>query len=55
MLQNPARAHVVPVNDLRAHVSDSACWCSPTENESIFTHNAMDCREQYERGERKAS
>lgn len=50
--------HVVPVNDLRPHSTDSdvTCWCKPTEDEpGVIVHNSMDGREHFETGERKPS
>jgi hypothetical protein len=50
------RYHVVPINDLREHNTDSdfICWCHPTENDDgVIVHNSMDGREKYESGERK--
>lgn len=51
--------HVVPVNDLRDHVTDGLlCWCKPRrseDDEAVIIHNAMDQREAYERGKRKPS
>jgi hypothetical protein len=40
--------HVVPINDLRPHVSNASCWCRPTQDESepsVWIHNSMDRRE----------
>lgn len=48
--------HIVPIGDLRDHEADPACWCSPTEDPDdlgIWVHNAMDRREEYERGRMK--
>lgn len=50
--------HVIPINDLRPHSTDSdaQCWCNPTEDEpGVIVHNSMDDREQFETGERKPS
>jgi len=49
--------HVVPVNDLREHSTDSdvPCWCRPEEDDGVTVHNSMDGRERYETGERKPS
>ena len=50
--------HVVPINDLREHSTDSEnpCWCRPeTTEDGIIVHNSMDQRELYETGERKMS
>lgn len=49
--------HVLPIEDLRPH-SDLDCWCKPTSHHmrpDIIVHHSMDRREEYERGERKAS
>lgn len=48
--------HIVPIGDLRDHEANPACWCSPTEDPDdlgIWVHNAMDRREEYERGRMK--
>lgn len=48
--------HIVPLDDLRDHEADPACWCNPTEDEEdpgIWVHSAMDKREEYERGRMK--
>ena len=48
--------HIVPIGDLRDHEADPACWCGPTEDPDdlgIWVHNAMDRREEYERGRMK--
>lgn len=47
--------HVLPLNDLREHQEDVACWCKPkpdAEDERVIVHNAADGRESFERGER---
>ena len=46
--------HVYPVNDLREH-SVARCWCRPTNDDGVVVHNSLDCRELYERGERRLS
>jgi hypothetical protein len=49
--------HAVPIGDLRDHdtASRGACWCRPlieeVSNGYVVTHNAMDMRERYERGQ----
>ncbi len=43
--------HVVPLNDLREHVSSKDCWCKPTEDDQVddvWVHHSMDKREEYE-------
>lgn len=49
--------HVVPIDDLRDHEPDKACWCRPTLNEEedgdVYIHHSLDGRELYETGERK--
>lgn len=54
--------HVVPVGDLRDHVTHGArgrCWCVPDVSDEgagyIVTHHALDGREAFETGQRKAS
>lgn len=48
--------HVIPIWDMRNHTVSEACWCRPQRNEEgTLVHNSMDRREEYERGERKAS
>lgn len=49
--------HVVPLMDLREHITDSdkPCWCHPREDEGVIVHNSMDGREAFETGERKPS
>lgn len=47
--------HVVPLEDLREHDPDRACWCKPVLDEGVIVHNAMDGREAFETGERKPS
>lgn len=45
--------HILPSNDLKDHEADPMCWCVPEEDEedpNIWVHNAMDRREEYERG-----
>ena len=43
--------HVVPINDLREHDTECACWCNPTVvDEAVVVHNSMDERETYEKG-----
>jgi len=48
--------HVVPLDDLRDHVTDGTlCWCRPREEDGVVVHNSMDGREAFETGERKPS
>jgi len=47
--------HVYPLSDLRDHRLSADCWCKPELDEGVVIHNAMDRRELYETGERKAS
>ena len=42
--------HVVPVNDLREHVTNGDCWCNPITDDGVVIHNSMDERESYEAG-----
>jgi len=46
--------HVLPLGDLREHVTNRPCWCGACEDDGVIVHNSMDRREEYERG-RKAS
>ena len=46
---------VAPNDDLMPHLAGPGCWCKPKWDEDVLVHNAMDEREKYERGERKAS
>lgn len=53
--------HVVPVDDLKAHVIDTRgrCWCRPEPDIDwhgcTWVHNAMDGREDFETGKRLPS
>jgi hypothetical protein len=53
----PEILHVVPIDDLREHSTDSdkPCWCHPEEEDGVIVHNSMDGREKFETGERKMS
>jgi nicotinamide mononucleotide adenylyltransferase len=47
------QVHVVPVDDLRAHVEAPGCWCAPTqdaEEPRLWVHHAADMREHFEPG-----
>lgn len=40
--------HVVPMGDIRDHISGSECWCHPVqdgEEPTVWIHNSMDGRE----------
>jgi hypothetical protein len=41
---------VYPLDDLKPHVVNGECWCRPFEDDGVIVHNAMDRREEYERG-----
>lgn len=47
--------HVMPKNDLRDHEADPGCWCKPVKDDelSLYVHNSMDRREEYEEGRKK--
>jgi hypothetical protein len=45
--------HVVPIDDFRPHCEMPSCWCSPTDDDGVWVHHAMDRREFYENGEAK--
>ena len=47
--------HVTPIDDLRPHTMTMEFWCRPFLDGEVIVHNSIDLREQYERGERKAS
>ena len=43
--------HVLPINDIREHVSSPNCPCHPKQDdfaENLWIHNAWDLRERYE-------
>lgn len=47
--------HIIPIADLYRHtLKEDACPCCPVEtDDGHFTHNAWDCREDYEDDQRK--
>lgn len=48
--------HVMPIDDLREHTEDPACFCAPTEDADtagLWVHHALDQRERYENEELK--
>jgi hypothetical protein len=48
---NHLLTHVVPVNDLREHITDGECWCNPdVDDDLVVTHHSMDRREEFEEG-----
>lgn len=51
----PDCMHVVPCNDLRVHFLEPTCWCCPEKDDedSLWKHNSLDGREEYENGMRK--
>lgn len=42
--------HVMPVNDIKEHVTKKSCWCRPVieEEGTLIIHNSLDRREDYE-------
>ncbi len=49
---------VIPLNDLRDHVSGPKCWCDPVEDDvaaGLYVHKSADGRESFEDGSRKPS
>lgn len=44
--------HVVPLDDLREHITDVSCWCDPSQDingdEYLYVHHAADQREKRE-------
>lgn len=53
-IQTDSGPQVFPLDDLRPHLHDSPCWCSPTDDEGVLVHHSVDRREEFEHG-RKAS
>lgn len=49
------RIHVIPIGDYEIHAAQATCWCHPVERESVWIHNAKDCREARERAGIKSS
>lgn len=50
--------HITPMDDLRPHDMQSACWCKPVEHlelDGVWVHNSLDQREEFESGERLPS
>lgn len=50
-IEEGAEIHVIPLDDLREHVSE-ACWCHPTPEDdrpNVIVHHSMDRREFSER------
>lgn len=54
--------HVIPIGDKKIHCANKNCWCfpvpdkDPTGNyapDTIWVHNAADCREKHERQENR--
>lgn len=46
--------HVIPTDDLKSHQPTAQCWCRPFDDEGVLVHNAMDKREEFERGRLKS-
>lgn len=45
--------HIIPLDDLREHVTSVDCWCHPTpdvDEPLVIVHHSMDRREEYEEG-----
>lgn len=43
--------HVMPINDLREHISKAECFCKPFYvGDGVYLHNSLDRREEYEEG-----
>jgi hypothetical protein len=41
--------HVVPINDLCAHIENPGCWCKPTnDGGGVIVHHSRDGRELFE-------
>lgn len=45
-------SHVIPMGDLKDHECTGECWCRPEidDEDDMIVHNAMDRREEIERG-----
>lgn len=44
--------HVVPLCDERYHITDTTCWCAPTQDDDdqhLYVHHSADGREAYEK------
>ena len=42
--------HCIPVGGAEpVHICHSSCWCHPNREGNVYTHNAKDCREKWER------
>lgn len=56
---NPDALHVMPINDLKEHISSPECWCNPTVDDeyvgTLFIHHSADGREEFEEGRRQPS
>jgi hypothetical protein len=51
------RIHIMPINDLRPHITSPDCWCKPTVDDDypvFWVHHSIDEREQYEQGRNKS-
>jgi len=48
--QDDGQPCVYPLDDLKPHVLTVDCWCRPFMDGNVVVHNAMDRREEYERG-----
>lgn len=45
--------YIIPINDLKDHEGENdQCWCIPWWDENILVHEAMDKRQEFERGRR---
>jgi hypothetical protein len=51
ILTETGERHALPIDDLRPHDESAGCWCRPFLDGEVLVHNAMDSREQVERGE----
>lgn len=40
--------HVVPVKDLKEHITAAHCWCQPEIKDGVIVHNSLDGREKTE-------
>ena len=43
--------HIVPEDDSEGHITDTSCWCDPTqdaEDPHLYIHHSADGRENFE-------
>ncbi len=40
--------HIIPIDDIKEHVSLPTCHCNPQLKDGVWVHNSFDGREVYE-------